>query len=162
MELYLIRHGIAAERGTYADDDQRPLTATGERRSQRVAQRLLALGLHFDLLQSSPLVRARQTAVILQQEGLASQVAIAPELAPEGSLTDWLQRLPSSLPSDQQWAIVGHQPDLGLWAEQLVWGTAQDKLILKKAGLIGLQFASNRPTIGAGSLFWLTPPRLLL
>lgn len=52
MELYLIRHGIAAERGTYADDDRRPLTATGERRSQRVAQRLLSLGLHFDVLLS--------------------------------------------------------------------------------------------------------------
>ncbi|ABB56645.1 phosphohistidine phosphatase SixA [Synechococcus elongatus] len=162
MELYLIRHGIAAERGTYADDDRRPLTATGERRSQRVAQRLLSLGLHFDVLQTSPLVRAHQTAVILQQEGLASQIAIAPELAPEGSLTAWLRRLPPAISADQRWAIVGHEPDLGVWAEQLVWGSAQDKLVLKKAGLIGLQFPGDRPAIGAGSLFWLTPPRLLL
>lgn len=102
MELYLIRHGIAAERGTYADDDRRPLTATGERRSQRVAQRLLSLGLHFDVLQTSPLVRAHQTAVILQQEGLASQIAIAPELAPEGSLTAWLRRLPPAISADQR------------------------------------------------------------
>lgn len=158
MELYLIRHGIATERGSHVDDDQRPLTPSGQRRTQQVAQRLRQLGLQFNLLQTSPLVRAQQTTEILRREGLAGRIAIASELSPEGSLAQWL----NTVPTVDRLAIVGHQPDLGLWAEQLVWGSAQDKLLLKKAGIIGIVFAGDRPAIGSGSLFWLTPPRLLL
>lgn len=67
MELYLIRHGIAAERGTYPKDEERPLTEKGRAKTQKVAQRLYALGLRFDFILTSPLVRARQTAEILKK-----------------------------------------------------------------------------------------------
>ena len=60
--LYLIRHGIAEEHGTYEDDTQRPLTDEGRKKTKQVAKRLYDLGLRFDLLQTSPLVRAQQTA----------------------------------------------------------------------------------------------------
>ena len=52
-ELYLIRHGIAAERGTYRVDDDRPLTDAGRARTRAVALRLLALGCQTDKIFTS-------------------------------------------------------------------------------------------------------------
>ena len=64
MNLYILRHGIAVERGTpgYAKDADRPLTLEGERKLQLIAQAMKALDLAFDLILSSPYLRARQTA----------------------------------------------------------------------------------------------------
>jgi phosphohistidine phosphatase len=162
--LYLIRHGIAAEQGTYARDEERPLTEEGRRKTRQVAQRLFELELRFGLILTSPLVRSRQTAEILQSEGLSSQLEMSDLLAPNSSLEAWLvwfskwQR--SHLQADL--AIVGHQPDLGNWAEILVWGHARDGLVVKKAGVLGLTLPNSGPAIANSVLFWLSPPKFLL
>ena len=63
FELYLIRHGLAAERGdNYPDDTKRPLTSRGIQRMKREARALNALDVSFDVILTSPLVRTRQTA----------------------------------------------------------------------------------------------------
>ena len=61
-ELLLLRHGLAEERAGAADDGQRGLTPEGRERTARVIQRLVTLDLACDVVLSSPLVRARQTA----------------------------------------------------------------------------------------------------
>ncbi|PSB12355.1 phosphohistidine phosphatase SixA [filamentous cyanobacterium CCP1] len=163
MELYLIRHGLAAERGTYAHDDERPLTDAGLRKTKRVAKRLHELNLQFDLILTSPLVRARQTAEILQTVGLVKQVEESAYLAPGGAFEAWLNWL-------EQWrsgggnslAIVGHEPDLGEWAERLIWGEPRHNLVVKKAGIIGIYLPAQGTPVGRSELFWFTPPRLLL
>ena len=166
IELYLIRHGIAAERGTYANDDERPLIPKGEQKTQQVAQRLQELGITFDLILTSPLVRAQQTADILQAVGLGSSVQILAQLAPGGECDRALADLATSLKSLDQptrIAFVGHEPDLSLWAEQLISNTTLGNIQLKKAGIIGLSLPDDLATaLGNSELFWLTPPRLLL
>ncbi|HEY9659400.1 MAG TPA: phosphohistidine phosphatase SixA [Allocoleopsis sp.] len=164
MELYLIRHGLAAERGTYATDEERPLTEEGMRKTRRVAKRLSALNLKFDLIQTSPLVRAKQTAEILRETGLCSGVEESVYLAPAGDFNAWLDWLWHWQTADKRTslAIVGHEPDLGEWTEQLVWGEVQQHLIVKKAGVLGIEIPAERSPIGQCYLFWLTPPRLLL
>ncbi|WP_416672734.1 phosphohistidine phosphatase SixA [Egbenema bharatensis] len=163
MELYLIRHGIATERGTYANDDERPLTDAGIRKTKRVAKRLYELDIRFDLILTSPLVRARQTAEILQTLGLSKHLEPSPYLAPAGSFTDWLNWLESWRSNGgTQLAIVGHEPDLGEWAEQLVWGEPKQRLVVKKAGVMGILIPQTGNPVGRSELFWLTPPRLLL
>lgn len=162
-DLYLIRHGLAGEHGTYADDEQRPLTEEGQQKTRQVAKRLQGLGLKFDQILTSPLVRARQTAEILRDVGLGKDLEPSRLLAPEGRLQDWVSWY-------GQWkasggtclALVGHEPNLSTWAEQLVWGEIRHHLVLKKAGVIGLQLPDRGSLIGMGELFWLTPPRLLL
>lgn len=162
-ELYIIRHGLAGERGIYQNDDERPLTEEGIRKTRRVAKRLHDLAIRFDLIQTSPLVRARQTAEILQAQKLGTQLAESQHLAPGGDISLWLSWL-------QQWrqtggnalAIVGHEPDLSEWAEQLIWGEIRQHLILKKAGVIGLILPEAESPIGHSNLFWLTPPRFLV
>jgi phosphohistidine phosphatase len=162
--LYLIRHGIAAERGTYADDRDRPLTAKGRDRTERVAQRLSQLGIGFDLLLSSPLVRAYETAEILVYQGLAPYFTRHDALAPGGDLADWLTWLGDWQVNQPEStvAIVGHEPDLSAWAQQLVIGSTSGNWRLKKAGIIGLTLPAADQALGSSELFWFTPPRLLL
>ena len=163
-ELYFIRHGIAAERGTYENDDERPLTDAGQARTQAIAQRLLALGCQVDWVLSSPLVRAQQTTQILLEAGIAPTVETTHTLSPVGQLQAWLPWL-------DQWqrehpisrvALVGHEPNLSEWAQQLVTGRRGDRWKLKKAGVIGVKAPAAVTAIGHSELFWLTPPRLLL
>src|SRR5580765_5134354 len=66
MRIYLMRHGPAGNRDTWTDDDSlRPLTEKGERRTRAAADGLKRLNPAIDVLLTSPLVRARQTAEIV-------------------------------------------------------------------------------------------------
>ena len=161
MELYLIRHGIAQERTNDLADELRSLTSVGQQKTYLVANRLQNLGLRFDAILTSPLVRSRQTAEILQAAGLSSQVVEDNYLAPGGDIYAWLKSVVAKEQKFTTLAIVGHQPDLGEWAEILIWGKAQHKLVLKKAGIIGLSLPDNS-VVGHSQLFWLTPPKFLL
>jgi phosphohistidine phosphatase len=162
MEVYLIRHGIAAVRGTYLDDEARPLTDRGIEKTNLVAKRCRSIGLQFDVILSSPLVRAEQTAKIFQEANLKSSIEYCDFLAPDGDIQDWLQWLKQEDRSLKQLALVGHQPDLGNWAELLVWGNCQEKLILKKAGIIGVEIDNFENILGNCQLFLLTSPKWLL
>ena len=161
MEVYLIRHGIAAERGTYTDDEKRPLVEQGRYKTKKVAEHLLSTKLRFDLMLTSPLVRAYQTAEILQQVGLSKNMDTFSPLKPHGEIEQWLSWL-------QQWqadnpegklALVGHQPDLGNWAEMMIWGTVKGQIVVKKAGIVGLKTPSIGTPISRSTLFLLTSPK---
>src|SRR5579864_3782830 len=66
--LYLLRHGIAVPPGTEGyEDDDRPLTSKGERRTRQVAQGLRRLRLKLDRIISSPLPRALRTAELVAE-----------------------------------------------------------------------------------------------
>lgn len=162
-QVYLIRHGIAVERESVSLDQDRPLTSEGEKKTRRVAERLQQLELHFDCLLSSPLLRAKQTAVILQKQGLCDRLEETDLLAPLGNFGTWLYWLEEWRQSGgTSLALVGHQPDLSQWAELLLWGEARGVLILKKAGIIGLSLPEFGSPVGNSQLFWLTRPGLLL
>jgi phosphohistidine phosphatase len=161
--LYLVRHGLAGEHGSYANDYERPLTEEGQQKTRQVARRLAVLNIEFDLILTSPLVRARQTAEILMDAGLGKQLEEFSPLAPGGKLEDWVKWLPSWKPGKTGClALVGHEPGLSTWAETLVWGEAKGAIELKKAGVIGLLLPKTGSPVGHSQLFWLTPPRFLL
>ncbi|MBW4537546.1 MAG: phosphohistidine phosphatase SixA [Myxacorys chilensis ATA2-1-KO14] len=161
MDLYLIRHGLAGQHGDYANDAERPLTDEGKCKTRQVAKQLHQLGLKFDLILTSPLTRAKQTAEILQAEGLSKQLEIADSLAPGGELQQWLDWLVTWRAPNKVLALVGHEPNLSNWAETLVWGNAHGSLVLKKAGAIAVTIPDSGTPIATSRLFWLTPPRFL-
>lgn len=160
-EIYLIRHGIAAERGTYANDEQRPLIDKGIKKTTQVAQKILATGVKLELILTSPLVRASQTAKILEEVGLSTQTELADFLKPDGNIQQWLEwwQTWQTQKCDRHLALVGHQPDLGNWAEILVYGTIQNQIILKKAGIIGIKPPQIGTPIARSTLFLLTSPK---
>jgi phosphohistidine phosphatase len=167
MDLYLIRHGIAEERGIYPNDYDRPLTEKGKEKTFQVANTLGLKGLKFEIIFTSPLIRALQTAEILQKSGLSDLLEIDLSLTPDGNLETWLLNWQKSQynqgnQDNVKIALVGHQPNLGQWAEQLLWGKSQDKIILKKAGVIGINFPLEGNPIGNSELFLLTSPKYLI
>jgi len=143
-------------------DSERPLVAEGRKQVMRLAQRLQGLAIRWKQIQTSPFVRARETAGILREAGLAQKVEPVAQLAPAGELTDWL-------PALTQWrdakggdlAAVGHFPNLAHWAESLAFGEARGRLVLKAAGVIALEIPQSGALLGNCELFWLSSPALL-
>ena len=99
MNLYILRHGIAVEPGTpgYEKDADRPLTPEGERKLWQITEAMEALELSFDLILSSPYLRARQTAEIVAEALKArKRLELSDSLTPGGSskkLIELLNRL---------------------------------------------------------------------
>ncbi len=195
MKLYLMRHGIAIERGIYSEDGDRPLTEVGIKKTQRVVQQLQTLNLSFDLVVTSPLVRAQQTAAILRVQYPNSPLKISDYLAPGGNLLEFLTWLfadhqldnqlfsqsnhpqsnhpqsnhpqpdhpqPLGRNSEARVIAIGHEPDLGNWAELLLYGQINGSILLKKAGIVGLHLPTTGEAIAQSQLFWLTSPKLLV
>ncbi|AFZ03534.1 phosphohistidine phosphatase SixA [Calothrix sp. PCC 6303] len=164
MEIYLFRHGIAEEKRAELPDEDRKLTQEGQQKTEKVAQYLKKLDFRFDLILTSPLVRAKHTAEILMQAGLSQKVEESAYLAPDGEISEWLINWlePKKYSSKIKLVLVGHEPDLGHWAEILVYGEAKGRLVLKKAGMIGIKAPETGSLLGHSDMFWLTPPRYLI
>ncbi|MGJ5675057.1 MAG: phosphohistidine phosphatase SixA [Nostochopsis sp.] len=164
MEIYLIRHGISEAATDDIKDQERQLTKEGRQKTEKVARRFKNLGLHFDLIVTSPLVRAKQTADILIASGLSSQMEECTHLVPDGHIYSWVVNWlePKNFAPNTQLALVGHEPCLSHWAEIIVWGEVKERLVLKKAGMIGIKVPETGSILGCGQMFWLTPPKYLL
>ena len=146
-ELLLWRHGLAEER---QPDGERALTDQGIRRTAAMAGQLHRLRLDCDLLLSSPLRRARQTAELGVAAGLASRFAIETSLTPGGEPRQLLEK-----GSWRRLGLVGHEPDLGELAASLL-GVPPGTIKLRKAGVVLLRLGS-----AGASLELLIGPRLL-
>ncbi len=158
MELYIIRHAEAlalGERGVTADED-RPLSEGGERQAAQIATGLRRRGVKFDLVLTSPLVRARQTAeaLVRPEGGLATELQTCEELAPGGRRKKLAKQLLAT--ARNAVAVVGHQPDLGAFAGWLI-GDKKTNLDLAKAGVAYLE-CGDLPRRGGGTLIWLVTP----
>ncbi|MBL1210942.1 phosphohistidine phosphatase SixA [Geminocystis sp. GBBB08] len=160
MKIYLIRHGIAESRNIEQNDSQRILTSRGITKTQKVAQKLASLEIKFDVIVTSPYIRAKETAIILQQAKLTSHIIEHSTLIPDGNILEWISWLQNSdYKQESSIALVGHQPDLTNWAELMIWGQIHGKLILKKAGIIGLELLDLSNPIGRSELFLLAGPK---
>ncbi len=168
MELYLIRHGIAEEQREDIRDEERKLTKEGKHKTEKVAKRFAELNLKFDFILTSPLVRASQTAEILIKTGLGDKIEESTYLAPNGDISawiaDWLEpnTQNSKISPETKLALVGHEPDLGNWAELLIWGKTKGSIVLKKAGTIGIKLPEKATPLGNSQMFLLTSPKYLL
>jgi phosphohistidine phosphatase len=157
--LYLVRHAIAADRGdAWPDDDLRPLTHEGMARMRAGVAGLRAMGVTFDSVLASPLVRARQTADLLVED-LRPKLAVieSPALAP-GRAPAEIARALSEAGGRASVALVGHEPDLGELAAWLIG--AQTPLVFKKGGVCCIECA-NPVHAGGGTLQWMALPKML-
>jgi phosphohistidine phosphatase len=161
MELYCLRHGLAVDQDTEGihKDAERPLTAEGKRKMRAVAKGMRAMGLEFDVILSSPSVRAWQTAEIVAVAMDARDRLILEEgLAPEGSPKQVVESLNNLDPRPEQVLVVGHEPCLSELVSLLVAGNAALEIVLKKGGLCKLSAESFKPARCA-ALEWLLTPR---
>ena len=163
MNLYLMRHGLAVERGTpgYDSDRERPLTSKGERKVRRVAEALMRMEVSFDAIFSSPLVRAQQTADVLTDEmKFKGKVQITEHLSPGGGAKELMNLLQHDSGSSREILLVGHEPDLGLLAASLLAGGDGMTIVFKKGGIAKLAIEHLR--LGrCATLEWLLTSRQL-
>jgi phosphohistidine phosphatase len=159
LELYLIRHGVAAERGDdYPDDSKRPLTSAGISRLRKEARALDELNVGFDHIITSPLVRTRQTADVFAETMKSKpSVSTSDALAPAGAPTAVIQDLAKHMRKGRI-AIVGHEPNLGELAARLIG--ARNPLEFKKGAICRIDFEIFPPK-GTGHLRWFVTPRML-
>jgi phosphohistidine phosphatase len=163
MNLYILRHAIAAPHGSAGNDHDRPLTPEGIRKMRSIAKAMREeLGLAFDLILSSPFLRAKQTAEIVAKEFNAKRaLKYSDHLTPNGSAKELIHTLRSQHASAENVVLVGHEPYLSQLISTLAGGTPDFAVNLKKAGLAKLTVESLRHGRCA-QLDWLLTPRLML
>jgi phosphohistidine phosphatase len=159
MEIYILRHGIAVERGTsgHKKDSDRPLTPEGEQKMHQIAEAILAMELKFDVILSSPYKRAEQTATIVAGE-LDEEVTFTDLLEPDGNALELIAEINDEKP--QRVLLVGHEPYLSQLISVLTTGGSDAAIELKKGGLCKL--TTDKLTFGrCATLNWLLTPKLL-
>jgi phosphohistidine phosphatase len=162
MNLYFMRHGIAADRaaGATADDRSRMLTPKGVKRIEKEAQGMLRLSLSFDRILSSPLERARETAKIVAQAlQLEDRLEEFEQLEPGHSARDLLSGL-ANYAGKKQILLIGHEPLLSQTVSFLLSEKAGAQIELKKGGLCCLELDAVPPRKSA-TLQWALAPKHL-
>jgi phosphohistidine phosphatase len=163
MNLYIIRHAIAVDEGTsdYESDSERPLTDKGRRKMRQIAKGLRNLGVEFDLILSSPYVRARETAEILADVfKMKKKIVFSDNLIPMGNPELLITEVNEKYSVDSM-AVVGHEPHLSGLVGLLVAENAKIDVTLKKGGVCYLS-ADDLHDEHRATLEWLLTPGILM
>jgi len=168
MHLYILRHGIAADRDEWTGDDRkRPLTDAGRQEMREIAQGIRSLDLKLDTLVTSPLTRAKETADFVRKAVHPATYDSSELLAPGCDLPS-LGKLLSEYPKAQELMIVGHEPDQSELIAELIGGEGRNARIqMKKAACCCIKLASGAGVsarsklAGSGQLIWHLPPQVL-
>jgi phosphohistidine phosphatase len=149
MQLYFLRHGEADWPHWTRPDDERPLTDFGKKEVGQVAKFLGRLKVKPNLVLTSPLPRASQTAEVAAGQlktKLRQDEALEPEFGIDG-LRTLLKRHGSKV-----LMLVGHEPDF----TSVISALTGASLKLSKAGVVLVDFD---PETEKGRLLWLFPPK---
>ncbi len=157
-QLYFLRHGLADWPSWSGSDHERPLTEEGKRRMAREAACMERLGLDFDVILTSPLVRARQTAEIVAEQLGAGDV-LREDIRLDGrfdvvELANILDDLAATM---TRVLLVGHEPTFSLVIGAITGGS---HVVCKKGSLARVDVMPG-PALD-GCLMWLLPPRVLV
>jgi phosphohistidine phosphatase len=164
MKLYVLRHGAASARDSLRvrTDRKRPLTAKGARRIRQVARAMKAMGLSFDVVLSSPYLRAQQTAeIVVAKLRLQRCLQLTDRLAVGAIPRHLMEDLRELRPAPRSVLLVGHEPFLSSLVSLLLAGRTGLHVELRKGGLCHLTMPAQR-THPRATLHWLVTPAQLL
>ena len=155
MKIYFLRHGVAVEPGEWKGNDyDRPLTGDGRERMAREAKAIRKLELDLDVILTSPLVRAKETAEIVARE-LKITSKEDERLGGDFDIAT-LEAILQGCADLKALMLVGHEPSMSSVIGRLV-GVA--RVELKKGGLACVELP-DASTL-TGELLSLIPPKLL-
>jgi phosphohistidine phosphatase len=149
MQLYFLRHGEADWPHWTRPDDERPLTDFGKKEVRQVAKFLNRFKVKPDLIVTSPLPRALQTAEIAAQQ-LKTKLRQDEALEPGFGISELRTVLKRH--SSKVLMLVGHEPDFSSVISALTGGF----LKISKAGVA---LVDIDPETEKGRLLWLFPPK---
>jgi phosphohistidine phosphatase len=153
--IVMLRHGIAEEHGTRANDDERELTETGHGRMEEIGRGLAELFPKAEIIYSSPLIRCVQTAEWVRKAYGADMVVRKTDaLRPDASPAEFRSLIAAS--DARNLICVSHEPTLSSAMADLT-GMTDGTIELKKGGCYGVRFFGG----GRATLEWLLPPRVM-
>jgi phosphohistidine phosphatase len=157
LKLYFLRHGQAGNRlEWHGDDSKRPLTVEGKKRMQREAATIWKLELPLDVIISSPLVRALQTAeIVAKARGSAARLITDDRLA-TGLGPKELAAIVAEHRDARGLMLVGHEPD---FSQTISHVTGGGRMAIKKGALAYVEVPD--PASLKGTLVWLIPAKVL-
>jgi phosphohistidine phosphatase len=158
MTVYFLRHASAGQKRANAQqDDKRPLDKEGIEQCRYVGRLLNALDTHVDLILSSPLKRATQTASFVGNElAYEQKIELAPALKPNAEYQAFRDLLRSLRKFDSV-MVVGHNPNFSRFLALMVTNGADDSAIeMKKGGVARVEMGPKRSV-----LQWIVTPRLV-
>ena len=156
MNLYILRHASAGtRRANPLIDVKRPLDKEGKQQCILVGNYLNTLKVQFDLIISSPLKRALQTASLVGTEtGYDARIMVSEALAPAASVADF-EKLLAELGTHENVLIVGHNPNLAQFLGAVI-SSSRVNIRLRKGAIARVDMV-RRP----GIFHWLVDPRIL-
>jgi phosphohistidine phosphatase len=163
MDIIFLRHAIAISReepDCPAEFD-RFLTPEGRKKMEKETAGIRALGLQFDVVLSSPLVRAHQTAeIVLRALSPTPPFELCDALRP-GKTPSILIRQLRNYPEDARVLLVGHEPDLSHQIGLFAFGRIIEGFGLKKGAMACVRVSQWEPA-PRGEFKWLLTPKLLI
>jgi phosphohistidine phosphatase len=161
MDLFVLRHGKAGPSTNGSDDSKRALTVDGKNEIRKVAKWMQQKKFRFEVIATSPLTRAYETAEIVAQSlGQKDHIDVWEELGPDGDLDTICYRA-AQYSEDSAVLLTGHEPMLSMLISRIISGNDTVSLILAKGGLAKIRNYSydKRPS---GDLQWLLTPGQML
>jgi phosphohistidine phosphatase len=161
IHLYLVRHGIAADAAPGFPDHARPLTAEGRARFRRLARAFARLGEPLDLVFTSPLVRAVQTAELLAGAIGRDDVGVLEQLEPQIPAAELFAEVGRRATDGQSVALVGHDPQMSA-AVALAAGLAPRESMnidFRKGSIVRIDVKALPKTQPAQPRWWMKPKR---
>lgn len=158
MKLYFLRHGIAADREHWepSRDHLRPLTTEGIEKTDQIAKTLDKLKVEPDVILTSPLLRAKQTAEIVASRLDKKNTPVETAALSPGFSVRHLEILLKQYPNAKSMLLVGHEPDFSETVGELTGGS---RIVFKKGGFARVDLTSLTPP--RGELCWLLQPHIL-
>lgn len=155
-QLHLLRHADAGDPlAWHGPDDHRPLSDKGRKQADRLGRFLAAMGFGPDMILTSPMARAAQTAEIVG-EHLGVVVTVDDRLAESLGLGE-LERVLRDAGDPDRPIVVGHDPD---FSDLVAILCDTSRIPMRKGALARIDV--GRPLEpGVGTLRWLVPPDLL-
>jgi phosphohistidine phosphatase len=157
MDLYFLRHASAGQRKSNSkQDDKRPLDKEGIEQAKLMGQVLAEMGVELDVIVSSPLNRAMQTASLAaEQIGFKRPIVRHDALRPEASFEQF-EELLRTLAGNDTVMVVGHNPTESEFLSLLIsGGQSEDGIELKKGAIAKVEINQKMR-----SLHWLATPKM--
>jgi phosphohistidine phosphatase len=157
MDVYFLRHADAGRKEAWSGPDSaRPLSKEGIEQARQAAAAVAALQPGIQLIISSPLLRARQTAELFSAaQKPRAELREDERLAP-GFGRDELAELVRENAGLASLMLVGHEPDFSLTIAACIGG---GRVECKKGGVARVEIDES-PSL-KGTLVWLLPPKVL-
>src|SRR5271167_3299534 len=158
MFLYFLRHASAGQSLiSPKKDEKRGLDKDGIQQCGYIGRAMVALGVQADIIVSSPLKRASQTAALVGNEmGYEGKLVMENALRPQANFSDFQKMLEKYARQDSM-RVVGHNPNLSDFLGRVICDSGCEAVIeLKKGAVAKVEMRRN-----SGSLSWCITPRIL-